>query len=70
MAFSVYYYRDEPASPNRTFLCDERTDVNSLPNQSTRTTTYPNGTPTGSKALVAADASVWILNNAGTWVEL
>ncbi|MBQ7718757.1 MAG: hypothetical protein IJT38_05600 [Clostridia bacterium] len=70
MAFSVYYYNDEPNAPHRTFLCDARTDIDSLPTQTVTTDMFRNGTPTGSTALVAEDASVWILNNAGVWTEL
>ena len=52
------------------FLCDERSEVSSLPTSSTITDDYPHGVPAGSTALVAADSSIWILNNSDTWVEL
>lgn len=70
MSVSVYEYRDQPVDPIRTFLCDYRADINTLPTQTVFTDEYPHGTPSGSKAIVSADGSVWILNNAGEWVEM
>ena len=70
MAYSVINNWDKPINQKRTFLCDARDDISSLPNQSTSSPDFPNGVPTGSDALCTADTSVWVLNNAGTWVEL
>lgn len=73
MAISIYYYRDEPNAPHRTFLCDSVEDIKNLPTQTTTTKEFTSKTPTGSIALVADEkngTSVWILNNKGKWVEL
>ncbi|MDO4562226.1 MAG: hypothetical protein Q4C12_00170 [Clostridia bacterium] len=72
MAISVYYYKDEPTAPHRTFLCDSDADIDNLPTQTKKTADYPNGTPTGSTALVVTSdgVSVWILNNIGNWIKI
>lgn len=60
MAYSVIKNWDKPIQQKRTYLCDARSDINSLPTD----------VPAGSDALVTADMSVWILDNSGTWVEI
>lgn len=67
---SVIRLWDKPVKAIRQFLCDHVDDVMALPTQATRNDDYPSGVPTGSEAIVAEDASVWILTNAGVWVDL
>lgn len=69
-AASVIRLWDRPVKPIRQFLCDKRADIEGLPTQKTKTKDCPYGVPTGSEAIVAEDASVWILTNAGEWVDL
>jgi hypothetical protein len=60
MAYSIISNWDKPTRQKRTFLCDARADISSLPTD----------VPVGSEAMVTADASVWILDNSKTWIEL
>lgn len=58
MAFKQIKYSGRYVVGAYTYVCDERTDMTSLPT-----------TPAGSRAAVIADGSKWILNSSGTWVE-
>ena len=60
MAFSIIKHWDKPIQQKRSYLCDTRNDINSLPTD----------VPAGSDALVTEDMSVWILDNSGAWVEI
>lgn len=70
MAFSVQEYGGNPTKMCRFFLCDTRSDIASLPTNSSSSADFPNGTPPNSSAFVIADSSVWILSNAGVWSEI
>ena len=70
MAFSVNYYNNVPTNPIRSFLCDARSDIANLPTNNTTASPFEHGTPIGSTAFVIADSSVWVLSNAGQWVEI
>lgn len=56
--------------PVSSFLCDTRDDITSLPTHTKSTEEFPDNVYAGSTALVTADSSVWMLNNADEWVEL
>lgn len=70
MAYSLIESQDKPIKQKRTFLCDARTDIDSLPTQNTPIDGFPKGVPAGSEALCTEDMSVWILGNAGIWLEV
>lgn len=67
MAISVIANWNSPVYQKRTFLCDYKSDIDNLPNQSTHSNDFPNGVPAGSEALCTENALKYILNNAGVW---
>lgn len=48
------------------YRCDYKTDIDSLPTQTTR----PNKCATGSVAFVIEDSSKWMLNGEGKWTKI
>ena len=70
MAYSLMESQERPVRQVRTFLCDSRSDISLLPTQSNTTADFPSGVPAGSRALCTEDMSVWVLGNAGTWLEI
>lgn len=70
MAYKLIATMDKPVDQKRTFLCDYRTDIASLPKSNPQTPTFEGFVAIGSDALVAEDWSVWILTNSDTWKEI
>jgi len=60
MPYSIIENWDKPIEQTRTFFCDERDDI----------ATLPTDVPVFSKAFVDEDCSVWYLNNNHTWKEI
>ena len=70
MAYSVINIYDDKLNSRRDFLCDDTSDINSLPTQDTETEEFPEGIGTGSTAVVTGTLLIYILGNQGTWVQL
>lgn len=66
MAIVKKTYKGTPLDCQQEFVCDYRSDVDSLPTQNTD----KDKCPTGSTAFVIDDSSVWMLNSEGHWKEI
>ena len=66
MAIHKSAYTGVYSDNHQEFICDQASDINSLPTQHTT----PAKCPTGSKAFVIEDSSRWMLNSEGLWKQI